>query len=58
MLKGAPITIVSCCVTVRLFESVTFTVNVELPVALGVPEIAPLLSVKPVGREPAGIDQV
>ena len=43
-----------------LAESVTRAVKLKLPVAVGVPEIAPLvgLSVKPGGRVPLTIDQV
>ena len=43
-----------------IFESVTWTVKLELPEAVGVPEITPvsLLSDRPVGSEPLTIDQV
>lgn len=40
-------------------ESLTATVNAEVPAVVGVPLICPaLLSVKPAGREPALTDQV
>jgi hypothetical protein len=40
-------------------ESVTFTVNAEVPAAVGVPLICPaLLSVKPAGNAPEKIDQL
>lgn len=41
-------------------ESATFSVNVELPAAVGVPLIVPVLapSVSPVGRLPCETDQV
>lgn len=39
--------------------SATATVNVEVPLALGVPEITPALEiVSPTGRVPDAIDQV
>jgi hypothetical protein len=43
-----------------LLESVTFTVKLEVPDALGVPVIAPLevLRLSPAGREPDVSDQV
>ena len=34
-------------------ESVTLTVMLEVPVALGVPDTTPLTSVRPLGNEPA-----
>ena len=50
----------SCCVaeTGVGAESVTCTVNTDVPEAVGVPEITPVLvlSVNPAGRLPAGID--
>jgi hypothetical protein len=40
-------------------ESVTLTVKLEVPVAVGVPEIVPALeSVRPAGRDPELIDHV
>ena len=40
-------------------ESVTFTVNEEVPAVVGVPLICPeLLSVKPAGKVPELIDQL
>jgi hypothetical protein len=57
-ISGASITRVSCCVAVALFESVTFTAKVELPVAVGVPEIVFPLNVNPTGNEPEVIDHV
>jgi hypothetical protein len=43
-----------------LLESVTFTVKLEVPDALGVPVIAPLevLRLSPAGSEPLVSDQV
>lgn len=40
--------------------SVTVAVKVDVPVAVGVPEMVPLVAarVSPAGREPAVIDQV
>jgi hypothetical protein len=41
------------CVAVLLAASVTFTVNDEVPEAVGVPEIAPEeVKLKPAGSEP------
>jgi hypothetical protein len=47
-------------VAVSEFASATCTVNVLVPVPVGVPEIAPVLgvSVNPVGRDPEVMDQV
>jgi len=47
-------------VAVVAAESVTFTVKVEVPVAVGVPEMTPVLafSVKPDGSVPTLILQV
>jgi hypothetical protein len=57
---GAAITIESLSVVVSagLPESVTFTVKLLVPVALGVPEIRPVaeVSVKPAGRLPVVMD--
>jgi hypothetical protein len=40
-------------------ESITFTVNVDVPAAAGVPLICPApLSVKPFGKAPALSDQL
>ena len=42
-----------------LLESVTWTVKLKVPAAVGVPEMTPLLlSVNPVGSVPLAIDQV
>lgn len=48
------IVMLSCFVAALLLASTTLTVKDEVPDAVGVPEIAPLLavSVKPVGNEP------
>jgi hypothetical protein len=42
------------------FTSVTLTVKLLVPVAVGVPEITPVLAVnnKPAGKEPVVIDHV
>ena len=50
----------SCFVAVVEFISVTRTVKFEIPVAVGVPDIAPvvLVNVNPAGKLPALIDQV
>ena len=57
---GAAITIESLSVLVSagLPESVTFTVKLLVPVAVGVPEIKPVdeVSVKPAGRLPVVMD--
>jgi hypothetical protein len=47
-------------VAVRELAPDTCTVKLLVPVAVGVPEIAPVLgvSVNPVGRDPETIDQV
>ena len=56
---AAAMTICSGCVPERFAASVTFTVKLEVPAVVGVPEIVPLLaSVKPVGSDPALIDHV
>ena len=49
----------SVLVSAGLPESVTFTVKLLVPVAVGVPEIKPVVevSVKPAGRLPVVIDQ-
>lgn len=54
---AAATTTLSACVAVSavgFVESVTFTVKLKVPEALGVPEIAPLeaFKLRPVGREP------
>ena len=43
-----------------LLESVTWAVKLKFPVAVGVPEIAPVpgASVNPGGKEPLAIDQL
>ena len=62
MTSGAgTIEILSCCVaeTGVEAESVTFTVKVELPGAVGVPEMTPpVLIVSPAGNEPLETLQV
>ena len=55
---GAALTVMlSCCVAdwePPTLESVTLTVKVDVPTAVGVPVIAPaLLRVRPAGRDPA-----
>ena len=47
------------CVAVSVVVSVTCTVKLELPVAVGVPEISPDVGIgeNPVGREPAVMAQ-
>jgi hypothetical protein len=55
----APTVSVIDVVEMPLFASITLTVNVELPTAVGVPDSTPsLLSVMPGGRLPAFTDQV
>ena len=51
---AAATAILSDLVAVLLFASVTFAVKVDVPDAVGVPEIAPVeaLSVNPAGSEP------
>jgi hypothetical protein len=45
-------------IAVAFAESVTRTLNVEMPAAEGVPEIAPALFMdKPAGRLPVAVDQ-
>ena len=53
-------TMLSACVAVCEFASVTLTVKLLVPVAVGVPEMTPVLgaSDKPAGSVPAEIDQV
>jgi hypothetical protein len=58
MLSAVSTAMESSWLEVALLESVTLTVKPELPVAAGVPEIVFPLSVKPVGKDPAVIDQV
>jgi len=49
----------SAFVAVRLLASVTWTVKLEVPAVVGVPEIAPAeLKLNPAGRLPEEIDQV
>ncbi len=51
------IVIESALVAVLATESVTFTVKLEVPAVVGVPEITPAeLSVRPAGRVPDEID--
>ncbi len=60
MLKPAPITmeraLVAVC-AVGVVLSVALTVKLNVPAAVGVPEIVLPLRVNPVGSEPAEIDQ-
>ena len=50
---------VSACVAVREAASVTWTMNVELPAAVGVPDSVPLLlRLSPAGRVPEVTVQV
>jgi hypothetical protein len=55
-----PIEIPNCFCAVTEFASVMVTVNVKLPVAVGVPAIAPVGAsrVSPGGKEPALMDHV
>jgi len=56
MARGAGLTVMLSCfvaVSAGLPESATWTVNVDVPVAVGVPEIMPLpLRLKPLGSVP------
>jgi len=56
----ASTTMLSVFEAVLEFASVTLTVKLLVPVAVGVPEITPVLAVsdKPAGNEPELIDQV
>ena len=57
--SAGPLTVMlSDCVAVALAASVTWTVKVEVPAAVGVPEMLAPLSESPAGSEPDGIDQV
>ena len=52
---------VTCCVALNgvTEASVTLTVNVKLPMAVGVPErTPPVLRLRPAGRLPLEVDQV
>ena len=57
---GAFMVMLSCAFAVSPFASVTTTVKVLAPVAVGVPLIAPELAVKlsPAGNAPEEMDQV
>jgi hypothetical protein len=57
---GAATTMLSASEAVLESASVTLTVKLLVPVAVGVPEITPVLAVsdKPAGNEPELIDQV
>jgi hypothetical protein len=49
----------SACVAVRDFASVTLTVKLLVLDTVGVPEMTPVLdSVKPGGRDPEAMDQI
>jgi hypothetical protein len=59
MVSGAKIVMLKACVAVFESESVTLTVKLLVPVAVGVPLMTPLeLRVNPVGRLPDNSDQV
>ena len=49
----------SACVAVRDVASVTLTVKLRVPAAVGVPKMTPVLddSAKPEGRVPEAMDQ-
>ena len=62
-LLGVVATIILSCFVADFFgddESSTLTVNVEVPIVVGVPVIVPVegFRLKPVGNEPVDIDQV
>ena len=48
----------NACVAVAFALSVTFTVKLLVPAALGVPEIVDPVSVSPAGSDPVAIDHV
>jgi hypothetical protein len=60
IVNGAMTAMDSACVAAAPTLSVTFAVKLDVPVAVGVPVIAPVAAVrlKPPGRLPADIDQV
>ena len=55
---GRPTVTVIDCVAVTCCESVTFNVTFEVPGAVGVPLITPMLNARPTGNAPAEMDQV
>jgi hypothetical protein len=57
---AAAIVMLNCLVAICAALSVTRTVKVNIPAAVGVPEIAPVdeFSESPLGREPLTIDQL
>jgi hypothetical protein len=53
------IMILSACVVVLALKSLTFTVKLDVPAVVGVPEITPAeLIASPVGKAPAESDHV
>jgi hypothetical protein len=59
MVKGGGlIAMLNCLAAVKPEVSATWTVNVDVPAADGVPDMVAPLSERPAGRAPAVIDQV